>query len=432
MTRAPLAWIAPTAKAAVNTTVRLPGSKSMTARALILAAVADGPTTLRPPLRVRDTELLAAGLRSMGAHVSTMDDDRWVARPRPLIGPAHIDVGDAGTVMRFLPPLAVLADGAVTFDGDPRSRARPIGRCWPRCATLGARIDAAPSGSGGGLPIDRVRHRQPPRWRGHHRRLGVQPVGLRAAAGRPASTTAGVVVCHAGPPVARAPHLRMTVHMLRTAGAAVDDGTEDVWTVEPGQLHGRYWDIEPDLLAAAPFLAAALVTGGEVSVPGWPRITAQPGDHLRSLLAAMGGRALLTPDGLTVRGTGIIHGIDADMSEVSELTMVIAALAALADSPSTLCGLAHLRGGESDQLATLASLLSRLGTGVTALPDGLRIEPRPLRGATVDTSGDHRLAFAAAVIGLIVDGVELTDVACTSKTMPDFPARWRGMVEARI
>jgi 3-phosphoshikimate 1-carboxyvinyltransferase len=220
----------------------------------------------------------------------------------------------------------------------------------------------------------------------------------------------------------------MTVSMLRAAGAAVDDCRPDVWAVEPGQLHGRFWNIEPDLSAAAPFLAAALVTGGEVSVPGWPRGSTQPGDQLRSLLSGMGGQATLTPDGLTVRGTGIVHGIDADLSEVSELTMVIAALAMLADSPSRLHGLAHMRGSETDRLAALTAQLRRLGAEIAELPDGVRITPRPLRGCTVDTDDDHRIAHAAAVIGLAVPGVELTDVSCTSKTMPDFPALWRGMV----
>jgi len=239
------------------------------------------------------------------------------------------------------------------------------------------------------------------------------------------------VLRHAGPPVPSAPHLRMTVQMLRAVGAGVDDGTPNVWVVEPGRLRGRAWQIEPDLSGAAPFLAAALVTGGEVMVPGWPRSTTQPGDHLRAILTEMGGEAILTPGGLTVRGRGVVHGITADLSHVGELTTVIAALAALADSPSRLTGVGHIRGHETDRLAALARELTRLGSHVSALDDGLLIEPKSLSGGVFETYDDHRMAHAAAVIGLAVEGVVLSDVACTAKTMPEFPALWTDMVSGR-
>jgi 3-phosphoshikimate 1-carboxyvinyltransferase len=220
----------------------------------------------------------------------------------------------------------------------------------------------------------------------------------------------------------------MTVQMLRAVGAGVDDGTPDVWAVQPGRLAGRGWDIEPDLSGAAPFLAAALVTGGAVTVPGWPRKTTQAGDRLRELLHEMGGQPSLSTEGLTMRGTGVVHGLDADLSEVSELTPVLAGLAALADSPSRLRGIGHIRGHETDRIAALARELSGLGADVTEQPDALEIRPRPLTGNRFETYDDHRLAHAAAVIGLAVPGVELTDVACTAKTMPEFPALWSAMV----
>ncbi len=418
-------WTAPTAASSVRATIRLPGSKSMTARALVLAAVSVGSSTLRAPLRARDTELMAAGLRAMGAHVSTLDEARWVVRPRPLHGPARVDVGLAGTVMRFLPPVAGLADGAVTFDGDPRARARPLGPLVGALRSVGVRIDSAP---GGGLPLT---------VHGVGRVTGGEVTidasassqlvsGLLLAA---ADFDHGIVVRHVGPPVPSAPHLRMTVQMLRAVGAGVDDSTPDVWTVEPGRLVGRGWDIEPDLSSAAPFLAAALVTAGEVTVLGWPRSTTQAGDQLRTLLEAMGGSWRLGTEGLTVRGGGAIHGLDADLGAVGELTPVLAALAALADSPSELRGIGHLRGHETDRLAALASQLSALGAEVTETADGLRITPRPLRGGVFETYDDHRLAHAAAVIGLTVPDVRLTDVACTAKTLPDFPALWSRMTE---
>jgi 3-phosphoshikimate 1-carboxyvinyltransferase len=424
---ATLPWTAPTAVEPVRTTIRLPGSKSMTARALVLGAVADGPSTLSRPLRARDTELMAGGLRAMGVHVSTVDDDRWVVRPRPLQGPAHVDVGLAGTVMRFMPGIAGLADGPVTFDGDPHARTRPLRPLLDALRAIGVVIDAAPSG---GLPLT---------VHGAGKVAGGEVVldasassqlvsGLLLAAPR---FERGVVVRHVGPPVPSAPHLRMTVQMLRAAGAGVDDSAPDVWVVEPGRLGGRAWDIEPDLSGAVPFFAAALVTGGEVTLKGWPRSSAQPVGRLRSLLHEMGGEVSLGTDGLTVRGTGKIHGVDADLSSVGELTPVVAALAALADSRSTLRGVGHIRAHETDRLAALAHELGALGAGVTETADGLDIEPRPLRGGAWETYADHRMAHAAAVIGLAVPGVELSDVACTSKTLPEFPALWSAMVTSQ-
>jgi 3-phosphoshikimate 1-carboxyvinyltransferase len=420
-------WTAPTATEPVRLTIRLPGSKSMTARALVLGAISDGPSTLSRPLRARDTELMAGGLRAMGVHVSTVDDDRWVVRPRTLQGPAHVDVGLAGTVMRFMPGIAGLADGPVTFDGDPHARTRPLRPLLDALRAIGVVIDAAPSG---GLPLT---------VHGAGKVAGGEVVldasassqlvsGLLLAAPR---FERGIVVRHVGPPVPSAPHLRMTVQMLRAAGAGVDDSTPDVWVVEPGRLTGRGWDIEPDLSGAVPFFAAALVTGGEVTLRGWPRSSAQPVDRLRWLLHEMGGEVSLGTGGLTVRGTGKIHGVDADLSSVGELTPVVAALASLADSPSTLRGVGHIRAHETDRLAALAHELSALGAGVTETPDGLDIQPRPLRGGTWKTYADHRMAHAAAVIGLAVPGVELTDVACTSKTLPEFPALWSAMVTSQ-
>jgi 3-phosphoshikimate 1-carboxyvinyltransferase len=396
----------------------------MTARALVLAAVSAGSSTLRAPLRARDTMLMAAGLQAMGATVSTGDDDLWVVRPRPMHGPAKVDVGLAGTVMRFLPPAAGLAEGPVTFDGDPRARQRPMAPLIDALGRLGVEIEAS---QGGNLPLT---------VRGTGQVTGGEVTidassssqlisGLLLAG---AAFDRGLVVRHVGPPVPSAPHLEMTVQMLRAVGAGIDDSTPDVWAVQPGRLAGRAWDIEPDLSGAAPFLAAALVTGGTVTVPGWPGNTTQAGDRLRELLSAMGGEPSLSTEGLTMRGTGAVHGLDADLSAVGELTPVLAGLAAVADSPSRLRGIGHLRGHETDRISALAHELGRLGADVTERPDALEIRPRPLTGGRFETYDDHRMAHAAAVIGLAVPGVELTDVACTAKTMPEFPALWSAMV----
>ena len=415
-------WSAPLAGRPVRATIRLPGSKSMTARALVLAALADGPSTLRGPLRARDTELMVRGLRALGTHVSTVDERRWVVRPRALRGPAEIDVGLAGTVMRFLPPVAGLAQGPVRFDGDPRARERPLRPLVQALRRLGVQVDSdtlplTVHGTGrvpgGEVAIDASASSQ-------------LVSGLLLAAPRFAG---GVTVRHTGTRLPSRPHIAMTVQMLTAAGAAVDGSVADTWTVQPGPLRGRAWDIEPDLSGAAPFLAAALVTGGEVTVPGWPHVSTQAGDRLRHLLAGMGATCTLSPRGLTVRGDGRIRGLDADLSDAGELVPVLAAVCALADSPSRLTGIAHIRGHETDRLTALARELTALGAEVIDDADGLTIRPRPLRGGVFQTYDDHRLAHAAAVIGLVVPGVQVSDIGCTAKTMPDFPALWSSMVE---
>jgi len=321
--------------------------------------------------------------------------------------------------------VAALAEGPVVFDGDPRARQRPMAPLIEALRGLGVEIEAA---SGGHLPL--TVHGTGAVTGGEvtiDASSSSQLVSGLLLAG--AAFDQGVVVRHVGPPVPSAPHLEMTVQMLRAVGAGVDDATPNVWAVQPGRLGGRAWEIEPDLSGAAPFLAAAVVTGGTVTVLGWPRTTTQAGDRLRDLLAAMGGEATLSTEGLTMRGTWTVHGLDADLSEVGELTPVLAGLAAVADSPSRLSGIGHLRGHETDRLAALARELGRLGAEVDEDPDGLRIRPRPLTGGVFETYDDHRLAHAAAVIGLVVPGIELADVACTSKTMPEFPALWSTMVD---
>jgi 3-phosphoshikimate 1-carboxyvinyltransferase len=419
-----MAWPAPTARRPVDGVVRLPGSKSMTARALVLAAMSVGSSTLRHPLRARDTELMAAGLRAMGTQVSTVEDDLWVVRPRPLKGPAQVDVGLAGTVMRFLPPVAGLADGIVSFDGDPQARQRPLAPLLRALSDIGVRLTAAPEG---GLPL--TVHGNG-RVRGGEVTIDASTSsqlvsGLLLAA---ADFDRGIVVSHVGPPVPSAPHLRMTTTMLRAAGAGVDDSVPNVWSVEPSRLVGRAWNIEPDLSAAAPFLAAAMVTGGTVTVPDWPRTTTQPGDQLRELLSAMGAQVSLGTTGLTLRGTGVVRAIEADLSDVSELTPVLAALACLGDGPSRLRGVGHIRTHETDRIAALARELGHLGVEIVEWADGLEIRPKPMRGTVFQTYADHRMAHAAAVIGLAVPGVVLSDVNCTSKTMPEFPSLWASLV----
>lgn len=417
-------WPAPTATGPVVATVRLPGSKSVTNRALLLAALADGPGVVRQALRSRDADLMAQALRSLGTGmtasgeaVSSVD---WHIAPGPIRGGASIDVGLAGTVMRFVPPMAALADGEVFFDGDPHARKRPMGPILDALRALGARVDndALPftiSGpiTGGEVTIDASASSQ-------------LISGLLLTAAR---FDKGITIRHEGAPVPSMPHIEMTIQMLRAAGVVVDDSERDVWRVEPGPIAARDFVVEPDLSNAAPFLAAAMVTGGEVTIPDWPQETTQPGDALRGLLASMGAAVVFDGGSLTLSGTGEFTGIDADLHEVGELTPTIAALAALATSPSRLRGIAHLRGHETDRLAALATEINRLGGDAEETDDGLVIRPRALHGGTFHSYADHRMATAGAVIGLAVPGVEVENIATTGKTLPEFTAMWARLLE---
>lgn len=417
-------WAAPRATAPLAATVALPGSKSLTNRALVLAALADGRSVLRRPLRSRDTELMAAALRVLG--VAVVDDgEDWVVDgvPGPLTpGGTAVDVGNAGTVARFLPPVAALATGPVTFDGDPRVRERPLGPLLVALRALGAdlsTVDGLPvtvrgTGSlrGGDVDVDATQSSQ-------------LVSGLLLAAPR---FELGATVRHVGGRLPSTPHLAMTVDALRASGAVVDDSTPGRWVVSPGALRPRDAAVEPDLSTAAAYLAAPLAAGGAVTVTDWPRDTRQPGAVLPDLLEAMGGVVTRTDTTVTVAAGSGLHGLDADLGDAPELTMVLTALAALADSPSRFHGVAHIRLQETDRLAALAKELTRCGGDVTELPDGIEVRPRPLAGAVLSSYDDHRLAMAWAVLGLGVDGIEVDDVATTRKTVPDFVGSWNRLL----
>jgi len=422
-------WPAPVASGPVVATVALPGSKSLTNRYLVLAALAAEPSRLRAPLRSRDTMLMAAALASLGTEIADAPasgsfGDDWLVNPAPLRGSTTIDTGLAGTVMRFLPPVAALATGDVAFDGDPRARERPMGPIVASLRALGVEVE---DGGTGRLPFT------------VHGKGGVRggTVGIDASASSQfvsalllagARFDEGLTLRHEGPPIPSEPHVTMTVEALRDVGVVVDEPEDDVWRVEPGRIGGLDVMVEPDLSNAAPFVAAAAVTDGEVRIAGWPQYTTQAGDALRDLLDQMGADVSLDRDGLTVRGTGELYGIDADLNAAGELTPVVAALAALAESPSHLRGIAHLRGHETDRLKALATELNRLGGDVTETDDGLVVRPRRLHGGTFGTYDDHRLATAAAVLGLRVPGVVVENVGTTAKTLPGFTDLWTGML----
>jgi 3-phosphoshikimate 1-carboxyvinyltransferase len=417
-------WATPHADGAVRGAVSVPGSKSVTNRALLLAALADGPGRLRRPLRSRDSLLMAGALQAMGTSV---DDDGgdWVVRPGLLSGPARVDVGLAGTVMRFVPAVATLADGPVHVDGDPRARERPLRPLVDALRALGAEVD---DNGQGGLPLT------------VHGCGGLRGGAVEIDASSSSQLVSallltgarwddGVEVRHAGArAVPNAAHLAMTVAMLRDRGVDAETGAGGTWRVAPGPVAAADEVVEPDLSSAAPFLAAACVTGGAVVVRDWPETSSQPGAALPGLLERFGASWRRDGTDLVLTGGGAVTGADLDLRDAGELTPVLAAVATCAKAPSTFTGIDYLRGHETDRIAALAQELGALGARVTELDDGLRIEPGPLRAGVMRTYDDHRLVMAGAVLGLVVPGLVLDDAATVAKTYPGFVEDWTRLV----
>jgi 3-phosphoshikimate 1-carboxyvinyltransferase len=417
-------WPAPVAAGPVRGRVAVPGSKSVTNRALLLAALSGGPASVAGAPPTRDTALMVDALRALGVPITVDGEHVTVAAHDGLRGGGAVDCGLAGTVMRFVPPAAALADGPVRFDGDPRARERPMGTVLDALRALGARVDGdrlpftlhATGGlPGGEVVIDASASSQ-------------FVSGLLLSGAR---YEKGVTVVHDGKPVPSLPHIDMSVDMLRTAGVEVDDADANTWRVAPGPVAPRDWTVEPDLSNAAVFLAAAAVTGGEVIVTGWPERSTQPGVAILPVLEQFGATVGPTAGGVAVRGPGTLRGVDVDLHDVGELTPTIAAVAALATTPSRLRGVAHLRGHETDRLAALATELAALGGDVEETADGLLIRPAPLRAGDRPwrAYADHRMATAGALVGLVVPDVRIDDIASTDKTIPDFPGRWAALVE---
>ena len=415
-------WPAPHATEPVQATVSLPGSKSLTNRALVLGALADGPSVVRRALRSRDTELMATALTALGSTVDTSGDD-WQVTPGDLHGDTEVDCGLAGTVMRFVPPVAALADGDVHFDGDPHARARPMGEVLRGLRDVGVEIDDEDRGT---LPFTvRGRGRVPGGVVTIDASASSQFISALLLAGP--RYELGVDVRHDGKPVPSLPHIDMTVAELRRHGVVVDDSEPNRWHVAPGVVRAVDVTVEPDLSNAGPFLALAMVSAGTVTVRDWPASTTQAGDALREILTSMGGRVEYVDEGLRVTGSDRLEGIDHDLHDVGELTPVVAALCALAATPSRLRGVAHIRGHETDRLAALATELAALGSDVTETEDGLEIRPAALHGGTCHTYADHRMAHAAVVLGAAVDGILVEDVGTTAKTFPGFAEAWSRM-----
>ncbi len=417
-------WPAPyRGNQAIDSSITIPGSKSVTNRALILAALSDSPSVLHKPLHSRDSALMIAGLKALGIDIQEAANGDLTITPAPLFGPAQIDVGNAGTVMRFLPPVAAMAKGLIHFDGDERSHERPLGPVISALESLGVLIEHGSRYSlpmtinangqlqGGSVEVDATSSSQ-----------FISALLLVAPA-----TKEGITVIHTGTSLPSLPHIEMTIQMLREKGVQVDVG-QNRWSVKPHVMQGMNSTIEPDLSNAAPFMAAAMISSGTLTIKDWPVKTTQPGDQLRDIFTQMGASVSRNGNDLSITGTGQIHGIDIDLHDFGELTPSIAALCALADSPSYLRGIGHLRLHETDRLAALAREINSLGGSVVEEPTALRINPAPLHSGTFHTYEDHRLATAGAIIGLRVKGIEVENIETTKKTLPDFPKAWAQML----
>lgn len=394
-----------------------------------MAAISSGECRINHPLQARDTLLMAQALSALGSSVE-IKEDAFVVTPGKSAESVQVDCGLAGTVMRFVPPVAALNSGNVRFDGDPHARVRPMKQIISALRNLDVEINDDGRGTlpftvagkgfvpGGSVTIDASE--------------SSQFVSALLLAG--CKYDAGITVVHSGSALPSMPHIDMSIEVLRELGIRVDvdvsDSTHATWTVHPGIPRSFNVTVEPDLSNAAPFLAAALVCGGSVTIPDWPNQTTQAGDALVTLLPQLGARVARDGNDLVVTGGSEINGIDVDLHDVGELTPVIAALCALATGPSTLRGIAHLRGHETDRLAALVAEINKLGGNVTETADGLHIKPAKLHGGQFATYSDHRMAMAGAVLGLAIPNLIIEDIATTGKTLPNFADMWQEMVSA--
>lgn len=444
-------WAAPKLRYALDREVIIPGSKSATARALVVAALADGPSSITGGLDARDTLLMREGLRALGVRIHTsfhpdpqadatfgagaedapLTSAVWrVNPPREFVSSGDIDCGLAGTVLRFVTPIAAMARGTTRIHGDEALAARPIRPLLDALVDIGAGIpdDAQavpftvtgrPDLPGGPVQIDSSSSSQ-----------FISGLLLSAARFRD-----GLDLHHVGPTLPSLPHIQMTVDVLREHGVVITQPDEYRWVVAPGPIRAGDIAIEPDLSTAAPFLCAAVITDGTVRVPHWPVRTNQPGELLLPLLEQVGTQVELLPEPgsragtMKVSGPGHwdLPGFDVDLSDASELTPVVSVLAALANSPSRIRGVGHIRGHETDRLQALEDNFRALGADVRQTEDGLEFAPSVLHGGPWGAYADHRLAQAGALLGLVVSGVMIDDIACTSKTMPSFPAAWQSL-----
>ena len=421
---APHNWTAPSVQRPIHSIVSIPGSKSATNRAFVLAALGDSVSKISKPLLARDTELMLKALEKLGCQINRDEDVIEISPMKQVHQDLTIDVGLAGTVMRFVPALAALSAGVAHFDGDERARNRPMKTLISALKNLGISVDDQSTGTlpfsiasdgmvqGGEITIDASESSQ-------------FVSALLLAAPRFKN---GLIIKHVGKNLPSLPHIEMTIDMLKQVGVEVTTIDKNSWKVLPSKIKAKNWVIEPDLSNAGPFLAAAMVTKGEVTIPDWPQQTTQAGNAWIEILTKMGANVSLNEKGLTVKNSNEIKGIDFDLSDVGELTPVLVSIALFANSSSTLSGIAHLRGHETDRLAALVENIKSIGGDAEETSDGLIIRPAKLKAGMWKAFDDHRMATAGAVIGLVVSGIEVDDIKTTSKTLPDFEKMWAHLV----
>lgn len=440
-------WAAPTAFAPLAGRVEVPGSKSMANRALVLAGLANGPSQISGLPTSRDTSLMIDALTGLGVAIESRPEPGRasitvdVYPPNMWRGGGDIDAGLAGTVMRFVPPLALLANQPTHFHGDARASWRPMGPLLDALGQLGANVENDNGKPARALPFKLT---PPPGWAtlpdSSKTPAQMGPITIDASASSQfvsglllAAThyPGGLDLRHIGDAVPSRPHIDMTIAMLADRGVHVAEPEPNHWLVPAQMPRAKATAIEPDLTNAAVFLAGAAVAEGWAEVANWPTNSTQPGAMVADIIVAFGGWAKRGNGVLRVGADRPLRAVDIDLSACGELTPVVAGLAAVANGVSRLSGIGHIRGHETDRLAAIADALGAVGVTVEIDSDDLVIfGGQPRHPGLVEARGDHRLVHLGALLGLVTPGVIIDDVAAVAKTMPDFTSRWAGFLQS--
>jgi len=417
-------WHAPTINGAINSTLEIPGSKSATNRAFVLAALGNKNSIITNPLFARDTNLMLDALEKLGCNVVKKSNSVEISPMKKDHSEISIDVGLAGTVMRFVPPLAALSSGTSHFDGDERARNRPMKTLIESLKKLNVKVIDNHQGklpfsiisdgqiTGGEIEIDASESSQ-----------FISALMLVGA-----KFNNGLTIKHVGQNLPSAPHIEMTIEMLKEVGVKTNQINATTWRIDNQTINSRNWVVEPDLSNAGPFLAAAMVTKGEIKINDWPLQTTQAGNSWIEILSLMGANIQLNSKQLILKNDSEIKGINYNLNDVGELTPVLVAISLFANSKSEFTGISHLRGHETDRLAALVENITAIGGDAKETEDGLIINPKQLHGGVWKAFDDHRMATAGAVIGLKVKDIYVDDIATTSKTLPNFEEMWNKMV----